>query len=59
MLKTKVGCPACAKTIERDATVCPHCGHRLSAEPPTAAAAEAEGRRPSRPRPSTTISPPT
>lgn len=42
MIKTKVGCPACAKTIEQDASVCPHCGHRMAAESPAAAT----GRRP-------------
>lgn len=46
MFTTKVGCPACAKTIERDATTCPHCGHRLAAEAPASTAPEATGRRP-------------
>jgi hypothetical protein len=46
MFTTKAGCPACAKTIERDATTCPHCGHRLAAEAPAATAPEATGRRP-------------
>ena len=46
MFTTKAGCPACAKTIERNATTCPHCGHRLAAEAPAATASEAMGRRP-------------
>ena len=46
MFTTKAGCPACGRTIERDATTCPHCGHRLAAEAPAATAPEATGRRP-------------
>jgi RNA polymerase subunit RPABC4/transcription elongation factor Spt4 len=39
MALAKVGCPHCAKTIEKGSPLCPHCGHATGFTQATATAA--------------------